>query len=39
MNEEQDNLSEKDSFEQEQNELTRRRLEELEELKKLGIVP
>ena len=39
MNEEQDNLSEKDSFEQEQNELTKRRLEELEELKKLGVVP
>ncbi len=39
MNEEQDNLSAKDSFEQEQNELTKRRLQELEELKKLGVVP
>ena len=39
MNEEQNNLSARDSFEQEQNELTKRRLEELEQLKKLGVVP
>lgn len=39
MNERRDDLSEKDSFEQEQNELTKRRLEELEDLKKLGANP
>lgn len=39
MNEHEEHLSEKASFEQEQNELTRRRLEELEELKKLNVNP
>lgn len=39
MNDHDDQLSEKDSFEQEQNELTKRRLAELEELRKLGVNP
>ncbi len=39
MNEHEDHLSERDSFEQEQNELTRRRLAELEELKKQNVNP
>ncbi len=39
MNEHQESLSDKDSFEKEENELTKRRLEELEELKKLGVNP
>ncbi len=39
MSEHDDQLSEKESFEQEQNELTKRRLAELEELKKLGVNP
>ncbi len=39
MNEHQDNISDRESFEQEQNELTKRRIAELEELKKLGLNP
>ncbi len=39
MNEHEDRLSKRESFEQEQNELIKRRLEELEELKKLGVNP
>ncbi len=39
MNEQLDNLSDRESFEQEQNELTKRRIAELEELRKLGLNP
>ncbi len=39
MSEHEENLSRRDLFEQEQNELTRRRLEELDELKKKNIDP
>lgn len=39
MSEHENQLSGKDSFEREENELIKRRLEELEELKKLGVNP
>jgi lysyl-tRNA synthetase, class II len=39
LSEHEDHLSESASFEQEQNELTRRRLEELDQLKKLDVNP